>query len=693
MTELKPKRKYVRKPVQEPKPERLKVTRDIVHRVRVGNSMQENIFQPAPEIHPWKPADEKLALDSQFDTSATWALNAYSGLIDQGQAFLGYPLLSEMATRPEYRRAAETIARHMTRKWIKFEAQGEEDKADKIKAIEDELTKLHVKKHFQKCAELDGYFGRAHLFLDFGDWDNPDELKMPVGDGSGALSKSKCSTTRPLRRLKVVEPVWAYPLAYNANDPLHPDWYRPNVWSVMGKSMDRTRLLTFIGREVPDMLKPSYSFGGLSLSQMGKPAVDNWLQTRKSVNDIVSAFSVMVLKLNLQEVLQGAGEELFQRIELFNAQRDNRGLLTIGKEEEFDNVAAPLGTLDALQSQAQEHMASIWGIPIEILNGIQPMGLNASSEGQIRVFYDWIHSCQEHLFRDHLQTVINFIQLSLFNELDETITFQFNDLEALSDEESAAMELVKAQTHDIYANMGVVSAEEVRHAIANDPNSPYDGLDPDEMPNVAGEGEGWESLPSAFGIGTDSFNEQDHPRADNGKFGSGIGKTKLSSREKAEVDRYSGDTFLELNGKLRNGDASDSAVKHLDSAIEKSDLPNGTKVYRGMSRESARNLFKDGEVKIGAEFSDKAYSSTSTSKGIASMSAIGGVMLEIESGPGAKGLDMKGMSRNEHENEVLLPRGAKMKVTGIRAPKSPGDPVRIIASYSDEGQAHDEYGL
>ena len=207
----------------------------------------------------------------------------------------------------------------------------------------------------------------------------------------------------------------------------------------------------------------------------------------------------MVLKLNLQEVLQGAGEELFQRIELFNAQRDNRGLLTIGKEEEFVNVAAPLGTLDALQSQAQEHMASIWGIPIEILNGIQPMGLNASSEGQIRVFYDWIHSCQEHLFRDHLQTVINFVQLSLFNDIDNSITFEFNDLEALSDEENAAMELVKAQTHEIYANMGVVSAEEVRGSVANDPNSPYDGLDSDEMPNVAGEGEGWESLPTAFG--------------------------------------------------------------------------------------------------------------------------------------------------------------------------------------------------
>ena len=155
--------------------------------------------------------------------------------------------------------------------------------------------------------------------------------------------------------------------------------------------------------------------------------------------------------------------------------------------------------LDALQGQAQEHMASIWGIPVEILNGIQPMGLNASSEGQIRVFFDWIHSCQEHLFRDHLQTVINFIQLSLFGTVDPDIEFIFNDLEGLSDEETAAMELTKAQTHQIYNDMGAVSAEEVRHSIASDPNSPYDGLDPNDMPTMPGENDGWDELGRAFG--------------------------------------------------------------------------------------------------------------------------------------------------------------------------------------------------
>jgi hypothetical protein len=48
----------------------------------------------------------------------------------------------------------------------------------------------------------------------------------------------------------------------------------------MSREVHRSRLLTFIGRELPDILKPAYAFGGLSMSQMLKPYVDNRLRSR-----------------------------------------------------------------------------------------------------------------------------------------------------------------------------------------------------------------------------------------------------------------------------------------------------------------------------------------------------------------------------------------------------------------------------
>ena len=206
--------------------------------------------------------------------------------------------------------------------------------------------------------------------------------------------------------------MWTYPTQYNSNNPLKPDWYNPQMWFVMATEIDVSRLLKFVGREVPDMLKPAYSFGGLSLTQMAKPYVDNWLNIRQSVADIIQAFSVFVLGTNLAETLTPGGEQLFARADLFNNIRDNRGLMMIDKDtEQFANVAAPLGTLDALQAQAQEHMASVSRIPLVKLLGISPHGLNATAEPELRAFYDHIHAYQEKFFSPNLRRVIASAQL------------------------------------------------------------------------------------------------------------------------------------------------------------------------------------------------------------------------------------------------------------------------------------------
>ena len=73
---------------------------------------------------------------------------------------------------------------------------------------------------------------------------------------------------------------------------LKPDGMIHSTWYVIaGKELHVSRFLTFVGREVPDMLKPAYSFGGLSIYQMLKPYVDNWLRTRQSVSDLVQKYS------------------------------------------------------------------------------------------------------------------------------------------------------------------------------------------------------------------------------------------------------------------------------------------------------------------------------------------------------------------------------------------------------------------
>ena len=437
--------------------------------------------RPMPGVVP--EGAPTMAFDDAGPVSSAggWAGGFYNYAFNEGVTFLGYSYLSELAQRPEYRRMVDTIAKEMTREWIEFESVGEDEatktsKNDKIKAITDEMDRLDVRGAFCKIAKHDGYFGRAHLYIDTGeDTESREglaELKLNLGNGRDETSKTKV-TKGSLKSLRTIEPVWTYPQAYNATNPLKPGWYAPDRWYVMGQEVHASRLLCFVGREVPDLLKPAYSFGGLSLSQMAKPYVDNWLQIRQSVSDIASAFSTFVLKGNLAESLQMDGEQLFMRAEVFNNLRNNRGLFMLDKEtEDFGNVSAPLGGLDLLQAQAQEHQASVSGITLVKLLGISPHGLNATAEPELRAFYEEILSYQESFFRPNLTRIIDFVQLSLFGEVDQDITFKFVPLFSLTEAEEATVRKTNADTDQAYIDMGVLSPDEVREKLVNDPDSP-----------------------------------------------------------------------------------------------------------------------------------------------------------------------------------------------------------------------------
>lgn len=341
------------------------------------------IAKPAPGVVPedvMREIAEDASIGSLYGYGQT---NSFT----DGMQWLGYPYLSELAQRPEYRRMVEQIAKEMTRKWIKLHAAGDDidkDKARKLKIIDAQLKRHRVQAKFRRLAELDGFFGRGHLYIDTGHTAEPDELAIPL-----VRDKRKIGIGG-LKRLKIVEPLWTYPFDYNTTDPLDQDFYRPRQWFVQGRKVHRSRLLTVIGREVPDMLKPAYAFGGVALTQMAKPYVENWLRTRQSVSDLIHSFSVSGLKTNLASTIAEVGADpLLKRIALFNRTRDNRGLLMIDKEsEEFFNVSTPLGTLDHLQAQSQEQMASVNGIPLVVLLGITPSGLNACVPGNTLVETD-----------------------------------------------------------------------------------------------------------------------------------------------------------------------------------------------------------------------------------------------------------------------------------------------------------------
>lgn len=412
-----------------------------------------------------------LAMDAATpSTGMNWLNNNFCGL-----GFPGYAYLSELAQRSEYISPAGTIASEMTRKFVKFISRSKDPKAaDKFKKLEAAFKKFDVRQTWRKALELDLLMGRAQIYIDIDGAEDDLVKAQPLTADSKTVGQGK------LRGFKVIEPIWTSPLTYNSNDATQSDFYQPNAWYVLGKRVHHSRLITVNSCPVPDILKPSYNFGGLSLSQRMEPYVLRWLKTVDNVNRLINNFSVMILKSNLQTILQGKtvdGQGILTRAKLFVSTRDNQGLTLIDKNsEEMDQIAVPLGGLAELQAQAQEHMAAPTKLPLVKLTGITPSGLNASSEGEITVLHETIGAAQENVIEPGLDVMFDLIQLNEFGAIDEDLDYEFVPLTESTTKEVADVRKANVEMIGGLIDKGVIDADEGRDTLRMDPDSGFTHL-------------------------------------------------------------------------------------------------------------------------------------------------------------------------------------------------------------------------
>lgn len=415
--------------------------------------------------------------DSQAPYSDYLMGQSAAGQLNFGLYFPGYPLLCELAQRSEYRQPVETTAKEMTRRWIEFKSKGGDDQKNRIEELTDEFTKFDVQGLFRKVTELDGFYGLGFLFI---------RMKRNKTQAEPLVISPETIPMGSLDGFATIEPIWSAPIVWNSTDPTAADFYNPTRWFILGRETHASRLVKFISREVPNIIAPAYNFGGISLTQLLIPYVTRWLRTVESVNKLINNFSIISLQTDMSAVLAGGDSQkygsLLKRIKFFTKNRDNQGVFLTDKGKELlDQIAVSLAGLDLLQAQAQEHMCAPTHLPLVVLTGITPSGLNASSEGEIQVFHDWIHSMQECLYRKPLTKIMHVLMLNKWGRIEPDITFDFHPLMELTGESAARVRQADAESAATYVDLGAVDSEEVRERLAHDRNSGWNNLDLDKV--------------------------------------------------------------------------------------------------------------------------------------------------------------------------------------------------------------------
>lgn len=458
------------KTAQAPRRELVKITQAHLDSASTANDAQQYAefkrAEPLPGVVPDTQRETVLAMDATpYDVLNSMSIGTeYSG-------FRGYPILAAMSQQVEYANMHTVMADEMTRNWI--EVKSRKDGDPDIDLMEQALVKYDVKRLIHEAVKQDSMFGVAHIYIDTGA--DEKELEKPLFLDPRKITKGS------LKGLRCVDPTWIYPAMYNTRWPLAADYYKPQAWYVMGQTLHESRFIDIISRPVPDILKPSYVFGGLSLTQLMEDYVTDWRDAKKNVIKILRSLRMRALKTDMEARLEVPGQ-FDKRIQMFTKYQDNFGIWALDMSEDLIHMQTSLSELSNLLSNYQDQLC----IPSRVTNlkllGNAPAGLNASGDSELATWHETVSGYQDGELRRPLENIFKIIQLSEFGEIKDDIYFDFRPLDELSEKEKAEIAKIRVETVTTAADSQLVDSEEARDALKCIEGAGFENLDGDYEP-------------------------------------------------------------------------------------------------------------------------------------------------------------------------------------------------------------------
>lgn len=517
-------------------------------------------FQRGPEMFQIRQRDGRsFAMDTAADNCPLAIKNMFGmdGVANEiiytffaRHGFIGWQLCAMLSQHWLINRACripneDALASGWAAEWQKRDTDETEIDEDKraellLRAVEVSNQKFKLAEKALRFGINRSIYGQALAYFDIEGEDPATPLNI---DGIKPLS---------FKGIVIVEPYWAFPdWGENAMMPGSLNFYKPEYYTIGGQRIHHTRVCQKPFVEVPDILKPSYYFGGVPLTQMIYERVYAAEKTANEVPELALTKRMLVADANMQDMVANP-EAMRYKMEILAHFRNNNGVYFKDRPETVTQLDTNLSDLDANVWTQYQLVASVSSMPADRLLCTSPKGFQSTGEYERRTYAQTLKSSyQEVAYRELIEKTTAIVLKSEFDNSDP-ITINFNPIDTPTEAERVQTQLAQAQRDTTLVNAGIISAEEAREALSADKGSGYSNL-PAEMPKTEGlpdledllggdkeEGpEGEENGGNGEnGAGTDTaadeWNEADHPRKDNGQFGTGSGTNTNSEKEATE---------------------------------------------------------------------------------------------------------------------------------------------------------------
>ena len=272
-----------------------------------------------------------------------------------------------------------------------------------------------------------------------------------------------------------VDPYWMMPMLTTEStaDPSSRFFYDPEYWIISGRKYHRSHLIITRGPQPADILKPTYIFGGIPLTQRIYERVYAAERTANEAPLLAMNKRTTAIHVDLESL--AANEDKFtERLAKWIRWRDNHAVKVLGTEETMEQFDTSLSDFDAVIMNQFQLVAAIASTPATELLGTSPKGFNATGEFEMKSYNKHLVSIQTHVYSPFLDRHYMLLAKSKCIELELTVIW--NSTDTPTEAELADLNAKKATTAESYVNIGAVSPDEVRNNLKDDDHSGYNRL-------------------------------------------------------------------------------------------------------------------------------------------------------------------------------------------------------------------------
>jgi len=185
---------------------------------------------------------------------------------------------------------------------------------------------------------------------------------------------------------------------------------------------------------------------------------NNW----QSASALLSDASQGVFKIKgLIDMISQQPDVMQSRMRLVDQMRSVVRSIVLDTEEEFQRTPTPFGGIPDMLEQTWKRLATAARMPLTVLMGMSPAGMNATGESDIQWWYDSVSATQESAIKPEFEYLIRLLATARKYKDPANWTVVFAPLKQMTELELATLHNQQALADNVYIQAGVLTPEEV----------------------------------------------------------------------------------------------------------------------------------------------------------------------------------------------------------------------------------------